>query len=199
MSSGFSIKPKEVEFYMSVARAAATMSHAVRKKVGCCLVTDNGAMVYGYNGTVAGADNCCEIEVNGGLVTKAGVVHAEVNALAKAGREGLKTVGSYAFITLAPCETCATILASFGVKGVIFEEHYRLSDGVKALLDAGLEVYRHRRTCGGELVTEQFRATRRPADGWQILGRSDSCNIRRAKAAQQNGGVCEISSMPCTC
>lgn len=136
-------KEKEEHFYMSVAREAATMSHAVRNKVGACVVTSSGAMFYGYNGTPAGRENCCEIEVDGALVTKQHVVHAEVNALAKAAREGVSTVGSIVYVTLSPCVPCATILASFGVKGVVFDEFYRDGGGIIELADSHIPVRKY--------------------------------------------------------
>lgn len=180
---------------MAVARHAATMSHAVRSKVGACLVTKNGVMVYGYNGTLAGKDNCCEIEVDGQLVTHDGVVHAERNALAKAGREGLSTQDSWVFLTLSPCEICATLLASFGVKGVIFEEMYRKHDGVVALLDAGLEVYEHRaERPHNNLRTFRYRATELGGIGGLAIS---SCSS--AIANRQGGGVLKVPAMSCSC
>lgn len=142
------MKQKELEFYMSVAESAAKMSHAVRLKVGCCLVTANGAMVYGYNGTPAGADNCCEYETESGLATKAEVAHAEWNALAKAGKEGLSTNDSVVFLTHSPCITCATLLSSFGVKRVIYKQMYRDSTGVDELKKSGVVVEKYENVFG---------------------------------------------------
>lgn len=133
-------KEKEERFYMEVARQAAKMSHAQRKQVGACVVTSTGAMFYGYNGTPAGHDNVCEVVSDGQLVTKPNVVHAEVNALAKAAREGVSTVGSIVYVTLSPCVSCATILASFGVKGVVYDEVYRDVAGLGELASSGVSV-----------------------------------------------------------
>lgn len=192
-----SLKPKELDFYMGVAKQAASMSHAVRRKVGCTLVTENGVMVYGYNGTLKGQDNVCEIEVDGELVTKDAVMHAERNALAKAGREGLRTQGSYVFITLSPCVGCATLLASFGVKGVVFEEQYRDSAGIYELLDAGVEVYRHHVCSDGIVSTEQYIA-HDSASGRGIIIRG-----RRNKCSGFSGRPCSelpaVQAMSCTC
>lgn len=133
-------KEKEERFYMAVAHQAAKMSHAIRKQVGACVVTSTGAMFYGYNGTPAGHDNGCEFVSDGQLVTKPNVVHAEVNALAKAAREGVSTVGSIVYVTLSPCLPCATILASFGVKGVVYDEVYRDVAGLVELASSGVAV-----------------------------------------------------------
>lgn len=161
-------KAKEELFYMSVAREAAKMSHAVRKKVGACVVTASGAMFYGYNGTLAGKDNTCEFVENGLLVTKPDVVHAEVNALAKAAREGVSTVGSIVYVTLSPCIPCSTILASFGVKGVVIDEVYRDPGGILELVGSGIAV----RKCIADI--EHLPAVI-PSSEWQPQGEPTTC------------------------
>lgn len=47
-------------FYLSIADDCATMSRAVRLKVGCVIVKDDNIISYSWNGTPAGWDNNCE-------------------------------------------------------------------------------------------------------------------------------------------
>lgn len=50
--------------YMRMALALAQLSHAVRNKVGCLIVSEDGQIVsQGYNGMPHGMDNCCENKV----------------------------------------------------------------------------------------------------------------------------------------
>ena len=50
--------------YMRMADALAQLSHAVRSKVGCLIVSEDGQIVsQGYNGMPHGMDNCCENKV----------------------------------------------------------------------------------------------------------------------------------------
>lgn len=50
--------------YMRMAEALAQLSHAVRSKVGCIIVSEDGQIVsQGYNGMPHGMDNCCEDKV----------------------------------------------------------------------------------------------------------------------------------------
>ena len=50
--------------YMRMADALAQLSYAVRSKVGCLIVSEDGQMVsQGYNGMPHGMDNCCEDKV----------------------------------------------------------------------------------------------------------------------------------------
>lgn len=47
--------------YMRMAEAIAQLSYAVRNKVGCIIVSQNGQVIsQGFNGTPTGYDNCCE-------------------------------------------------------------------------------------------------------------------------------------------
>jgi len=55
--------PKEYRyhnFYMDIARNCASMSHALRKKVGAVIVRDDNIISYGWNGTPTGQANECE-------------------------------------------------------------------------------------------------------------------------------------------
>lgn len=149
------MKDKELKFYMQTAEHAAEMSHAIRKKVGACVITKNRGIYIGYNGRLAGQDNCCEEEVihdsyfarvidgdlpRKELVTRKDVVHGEMNALSKMLREGVSAEDATLVVTLAPCATCAVMIASAGIKEVIYKEEYRDTDGLKILMEAGVSI-----------------------------------------------------------
>lgn len=146
------MKEKELKFYMQTAEYAAEMSHAVRKKVGACVITKNRGIYIGYNGRLAGQDNCCEyvaeVEMPDGyiyrnserLTTRKDVVHGEMNALSKMLREGVSAEGATLVVTLSPCATCAVMIASAGIKEVIYKEEYRDTDGLKILMEAGVSI-----------------------------------------------------------
>lgn len=147
------MKEKELKFYMQTAQHAAEMSHAVRKKVGACVITKNRGIYIGYNGRLTGQDNCCEYnspsfksefgkqtEVTWTLVTRKDVAHAELNCLSKMLREGVSAEDATLVLTLSPCATCAVMIASAGIKEVIYKEEYRDTDGLKILIDAGVSI-----------------------------------------------------------
>jgi len=47
--------------YMKMAYAISELSYALRNKVGCIIVSENGQVIsQGFNGTPSGYDNCCE-------------------------------------------------------------------------------------------------------------------------------------------
>jgi dCMP deaminase len=127
--------------YMGVALLHAQLSKAKRKQVGACLVTESGVIVPGYNGTVKGTDNSCEILLESGeLQTKDSTLHAELNAILKCSLEGISTKNSTLYVTLSPCLRCSSMLAQAGIKRVVYGERYRDNSGVDFLLDCGIDV-----------------------------------------------------------
>lgn len=121
--------------YMEVARSHAKLSKAQRKKVGCALVTSNGVILGGCNGLAPGSSN--ELEYKEGvfevLVTKDEVIHAELNCILKAAKEGVSIVGSTLYTTLSCCKPCSEMIAAAGVSRVVYDEEYRDSSGIENL------------------------------------------------------------------
>lgn len=133
--------------YMQMAKAIAINSKAIRKKVGACLVTKHGIVIPAYNGTPSGMDNNCEedkgydeLTQSQILVTKPEVLHAELNCILKAAKEGVSVVDSVVYITLSPCVTCAAMMVQSGVKRVVFDQQYRDDAGIILLKTAGVAV-----------------------------------------------------------
>lgn len=111
---------------MSIAFEISKMSRCKRAQVGALLVKEKNIISYGFNGTPAGFCNECE-ENN---ITKKEVIHAEVNAILKAGKQ---SIGSDLYLTLSPCIDCCKIIKQAGIKKVYIKEFYRDITGLKAL------------------------------------------------------------------
>ena len=124
----------------------ARMSKSRRPKVGACIVTQNGVCLTGWNGTPQGCDNNCEIELVPNpqkiddLVTKPDVIHAELNCIMKAAREGVSVMGSTLYVTYSPCHPCAAMIVQSGISRVVFQTQYRDDTGVRYLRDAGIQI-----------------------------------------------------------
>lgn len=111
--------------YLGIAHLYAKRSKAKRKQVGACLVTPDGVVLGGYNGTPSGWDNTCEETLpDGSLRTKTSVLHAEHNCILKAAREGVSTKGATIYITLQPCQLCSAMLAQAGILRIVYSEDY---------------------------------------------------------------------------
>lgn len=73
------------------------------------------------------------------LVTKPNVIHAELNAVIKSGRQE----GATLFCTHLPCEHCAGLIVQAGIKQVYFKHFYRSTNGLEALTNSGIVVTRY--------------------------------------------------------
>lgn len=140
------MKPKFQQLYMDWAHRAAELSYARRLKVGAVVVKDDTVISYGYNGMPAGWDNNCEFEFTDPqtriteLVTRAEVLHAESNAIAKLAKSNNSGVGANLFVTHAPCIHCAKLIYQSGIARVWFGENYRDDAGIQFLKQSGIEV-----------------------------------------------------------
>jgi len=131
------MKPKHIKAHMKAAHAYAECSTAERLKVGCVLVKDHRIISIGYNGMPSEWTNVCEDESG---KTKPEVIHAEANAVAKLARSNESGEGSVAFITHAPCLSCAKMLYSAGVSEVVYSQSYRETVGVDFLVRCEIPV-----------------------------------------------------------
>ncbi|MDE6098533.1 MAG: dCMP deaminase family protein [Muribaculaceae bacterium] len=122
--------------YLRMASIWAENSYCRRRQVGALIVKDQAIISDGYNGTPAGFENICEDD-NG--ATKPYVLHAEANAITKLARCNNSGQDATLYITASPCIECAKLIIQAGIRRVVFNELYRLSDGIDLLRRAGVE------------------------------------------------------------
>ena len=142
--------PEQIDLdkvYLEMAETWSQLSKAVRKKVGCIIVKDGQIISDGYNGTPAGYDNTCETInkkfhylAENKLETRPEVLHAESNALMKLARSTNSSQDCTVYLTMSPCFECSKLMIQAGVKRLVYNEQYRILDGVKFLQENGIEV-----------------------------------------------------------
>ncbi len=123
--------------YLRMARIWAENSYCTRRRVGAIIVNDSMIISDGFNGTPSGFENVCEDE-NG--VTKPYVLHAEANAITKVARSNNSSEGATLYVTASPCLECSKLIIQAGIKRVVFNEMYRITDGLDILRRAGIQV-----------------------------------------------------------
>lgn len=132
-----SIKQHQLDLrYLRMARIWAENSYCRRRKVGALLVKDKMIISDGFNGTPSGFDNICEDDND---KTYPYVLHAEANAITKVARSNNSSDGATLYVTAAPCIECAKLIIQAGIKRVVFNEMYRLTDGLDLLKKAKVE------------------------------------------------------------
>lgn len=116
------------------------LSYCEKKKVGAVIAKDGRILATGYNGTVSGFDNQCEIEIDGVLKTSPFTVHAEQNVISYCAKNGIATDGATMYITLSPCSLCAKLIAQSGIKRVVYLDNYKDTSGIDFLQQCGIQV-----------------------------------------------------------
>lgn len=122
--------------YLRMALIWAENSYCRRRQVGALIVKNQTIISDGYNGTPAGFENVCEDDDGH---TKPYVLHAEANAITKLARSNNSGQDATLYITASPCIECAKLIIQAGIRRVVFNELYRLCDGIDLLRRAGVE------------------------------------------------------------
>lgn len=122
--------------YLRMAAIWAENSYCQRRKVGAIIVKDSMIISDGFNGTPSGFENVCEDEAG---FTKPYVLHAEANAITKVARSNNSSDGATLYITASPCMECSKLIIQAGIKRVVYNELYRITDGLDLLQRAGVE------------------------------------------------------------
>lgn len=127
-------------YFMAIARVASTRSTCARKAVGAVLVRDRMILSTGYNGSIRGMPHCtdvgCEMENDHCVAT----IHAEVNAIVQAARNGVMINGAECYVTASPCWICFKALANAGIRRVVYGEFYRDERIFKVAEKLGIEL-----------------------------------------------------------
>lgn len=122
--------------YLRMARIWAENSYCRRRQVGAIIVRNQMIISDGFNGTPAGFENICEDETG---LTKPYVLHAEANAITKVARSNNSSHDATLYVTASPCLECSKLIIQAGIKRVVFNELYRITDGLDILRRAGIE------------------------------------------------------------
>ncbi len=108
------------DYFLQIAATVASRATCDRLHVGCVLVRDRTILATGFNGAPRGLAHCDDIGhlmIEGHCVR---TVHAELNALAHAAREGTRVAGAVAYVTHEVCRLCFFPLINAGIVRVVF-------------------------------------------------------------------------------
>ena len=115
--------------FINIAFELASASKCVSKQVGAVIVKDGRILSTGYNGTPAGYINCRD-HWNGEYTSehhewsKTYEIHAEMNAIIWAAREGISIEGATIYVTLEPCSECSKNVIASGIKRIVYAKPY---------------------------------------------------------------------------
>jgi dCMP deaminase len=113
------------DYFMNIAKVVSSRSTCERKLVGAVIVRDRTILSTGYNGSIRGMPHCTDVGhmmVEGHCVA---TIHAEVNAIIQAAKNGVAIEGAAIYVTASPCWNCFKAIANAGMKRIIYGEFYR--------------------------------------------------------------------------
>ncbi len=130
------------QYFLTITRQVAERSTCTRAKVGAVIVRDKNILATGYNGSPAGLPHCTEV---GCLIYRSQTpegeveencfrtIHAEINAIAQAAKNGSAIREAHIYITHTPCIHCFKTLINTGIVRICYEKEYKL-DRLQPLL-----------------------------------------------------------------
>ena len=115
--------------FINIAHELASASKCVSKRVGAVIVKNGRILSTGYNGTPAGYTNCCdhwndEYTSEHHEWSKTYEIHAEMNAIIWAAREGISIKNATIYVTLEPCSDCSKNIIASGIKRIVYGKSY---------------------------------------------------------------------------
>ncbi len=140
-------RPDWDEYFMNIAKSVALRSNCIKRKVAAVLVKDKRIIATGYNGTPRGVKNCNEggcprcnaMTASGAKLDECLCSHAEENAIVQSAYHGVRIQDCILYTTFSPCLNCSKMIINAGVKEVVFQNEYSVSDIAANLLkEAGV-------------------------------------------------------------
>lgn len=129
-------------WYMEIARVISMRSTCIRAHAGCIIIKNDAVISQGYSGAPRGEPNCCDLGVcerdrlgiePGKNYELCRSVHAELNSIINAARNGVPIIDADMYIYLermdgqkimhgSPCKMCLRAIKNAGIKNYIFKE-----------------------------------------------------------------------------
>jgi dCMP deaminase len=142
-------RPTWHQYFLTITRNVAERSTCTRAKVGAVIVRDKNILATGYNGAPAGLPHCLDV---GCLVytsrTPSGeveencfrTIHAEINAIAQAAKNGASIRDADIYITHTPCIHCVKVLINTGIRRIFYERDYKRATIEELLRGVNIEL-----------------------------------------------------------
>lgn len=137
------------ENFLNIAYEVAKWSKCVSRQTWAVIVQDTRILSSWYNGTPAWYVNCCDYW--NGEYTKDHhdwsykyEIHAEMNALVWAARNGIKIEWATLYSTYQPCFDCTRAIIAAWIKKIVYREKYKHHTGTEAedfIRENGCETY----------------------------------------------------------
>ncbi len=142
-------RPSWDQYFMTITRQVAERSTCLRAKVGAVIVRDRNILATGYNGSPAGLPHCSEVGCllyesrtpDGGTELNCyRTIHAEMNAITQAAKNGAAIRDADIYVTHTPCIQCMKVLINTSIRTIFFETEYKRHTIADLLQHSGIEL-----------------------------------------------------------
>jgi len=119
------MEQKNQEYFKKIVETIAEKGTCDRAKVGCIIIKDNYIISTGYNGASRGCSHCDD---DGHLMIDfhcIRTIHAELNAIINAAKNGININDCEMICTHKPCFRCMQALINSGIKTVYYFKDYK--------------------------------------------------------------------------
>lgn len=151
-------RPGWDDTFLEIVEVIGKRGTCGRGRSGCVITRDNRIISTGYVGAPSKMPHCDDIGHQIVTVEKGGVktehcvrsIHAEMNAILSAARNGISLNGAIMYCTMVPCSTCAKNITNAGIKKVVALYDYQgaaetlcifKTSGVELIVKNGLKEY----------------------------------------------------------
>jgi dCMP deaminase len=130
------------EYWKTRAYVNASMSTCIRRHVGAVAVRHRRSFADAFNGNIPGEKHCddggcarCKDSTrpSGEDLDECVCVHAESNLVSYCALEGVTLADAIVYCTDHPCVHCTKLLASSGVREVVYDRAYPAPDWARKL------------------------------------------------------------------
>lgn len=142
-------RPNWDQYFMNIAKVVASRSNCLKRHVAAVIVKDKRIISTGYNGTPRGIRNCNEggcprcnsFAESGTKLDECVCSHGEENAIVQASYHGISIKDATIYSTFSPCLLCTKMIINSGMREVVYNSDYPLSEmPMKLLKEAGIIV-----------------------------------------------------------
>jgi len=130
----------DISTYRYLAKPLKKLAKVPQVRLGgvaCFIIKNNSIVSSGMNHNPTGGP--MEYEVDGKLMTRPEVIHAEVAAINAAAENNVDISGSALFMTMSPCINCAKAITKTPIEEVIYMYDWWDKAALQILHDAGIK------------------------------------------------------------
>lgn len=121
--------------FLRILNEFSKLSHCVSKQVAAMAVKDGRIISTGINGSAPGYINCDDLFDKNNFdrilhhqFSECYEIHAEMNCLLYAAKNGIQLNGATMYCTMHPCFNCLKHISVVGIKTIIYAEKYDMID-----------------------------------------------------------------------